>query len=219
LAMREKSAGEPIIILSALYSALEKDNKYLFEQLKEIYSGNNIEKIFDVRIDQRYYNENEPDVHKLLKSKELGLIQKEANERYFSGLSLAYKTGQLTLGQLQEILSQDIPDLDWSGVVSIDFVGDGTYITLQDICVEVRPSGTDAINKSYAMGLNKDLCRKYAVRLSSYPGERGEKYRNYVKGRCFNDPLSLARKTHTDYHEKGYKHLEYDPGGCSVKMI
>ena len=73
----------------------------------------------------------------------------------------------------------------------IKFVGDGTFILFSKKCVEVRPSGTDAINKSYSYGSDQWECIKFAKTFSSFEGERTSLHKKYILALSINRWLCL----------------------------
>ena len=162
IAMREKSATEAIIVASSLAAKLEEDNKTLSEYLIEIFEENNIIAKFDVREDIAYYNESEPDIEKLKQAKIEGEKQRTKNDLFYLSLAIAVKEGIITLEDVKNILNDAFSELNFDNLVSIKFVGDGTYLQFTDKYVEIRPSGTDAKTKAYAGGENLAGIENYA---------------------------------------------------------
>ena len=177
LAMREKSATEAIIVVSALISSIKDVS--LAKHLENLYKTNNIISKYDVRADIAYYNESEPDIDKLKQAKLKGEAQRTKNDLFYLALAMGYSEGRITIENIKEILSS-IFDLDFSNLKDISFVGDGTYLKFSDKFVEIRPSGTDAKTKAYAGGTNKQELMKYADELGNYSGEINDVYKKYI---------------------------------------
>ena len=172
ISMREKSAGEAIIITAAMASWLESKSMSLTEYLQDIFTENHIDFKYEIRVDQKYYNESQPDISILLKEKEEGMATKARNNSYFLSLALGYRDLLISLDQVKAILSECFKELNFTDLLDIKFCGDGTYFIFANKCMEVRPSGTDAVNKGYAFGLDQWECIKYAQTFASYTGER-----------------------------------------------
>jgi glutamate dehydrogenase/leucine dehydrogenase len=180
LAMREKSAGEAMVVTSALAAHAESRNKTLSAYLEEIFEENQIISRFDYRADVIYFNPNEKDPKKLLQEIEEGLKTRTKNDTYFLSIALAIREGLITIDQAGLILKEAFEDLDFSKLENILFVGDGTYLVFSDKWVEIRPSGTEAKNKGYAGGLELADCVNYSERLANYSGERNPLHRQFI---------------------------------------
>lgn len=176
IAMREKSAGEALVITAAMAADMELQGKYLSEYLGDVFEQNDIVRRYDYRHDQNYYNESEPDPTIRDAAKAAGEKLKTANEIFFLSIALAVREGKITHAQAVDILAEAFPALEFraegSKLERVDFVGDGTYLLFQDKFVEIRPSGTDAKSKGYAAGNNKPEAIRYATVLASYDGAR-----------------------------------------------
>lgn len=184
LAMREKSATEAIIVASALVSSI---NTTLVEHLQKIYDENNIISRYDVRVDIAYYNESEPDINKLKEAKVLGEAKRTKNDIFYLALAMAKLENKVTLENIREILSKTFPSLNFSNLLDVIFVGDGTYLDFEDKFVEIRPSGTDAKTKAYAGGDDKQLLINFADTLGNYSGELNEIYKKYIDEKYVDD--------------------------------
>ena len=182
VAMREKSATEAIIVASALVASLKNANKTLSENFDKVIKDNNITGKFDTRVDIAYYNESEPDIEKLKKSKVAGEALRTKNDMFYLSLAIAKRNNKITLEEIKEILNDKFKNngLTFNNLKSIKFVGDGTYLEFTDKYIEIRPSGTDAKTKAYGGGLNKDDIEKYATVLGNYSGDRTELHCKYV---------------------------------------
>ncbi len=182
VAMREKSATEAIIVASALVASLKNENKTLSENFDKVIKDNNITGKFDTRVDIAYYNESEPDIEKLKKSKVAGEALRTKNDMFYLSLAIAKRNNKITLEEIKEILNDKFKNngLTFNNLKSIKFVGDGTYLEFTDKYIEIRPSGTDAKTKAYGGGLNKDDIEKYATVLGNYSGDRTELHYKYV---------------------------------------
>ncbi len=182
VAMREKSATEAIIVASALVASLKNENKTLSQNFDNVIKDNNITGKFDTRVDIAYYNESEPDIEKLKKSKVAGEALRTKNDMFYLSLAIAKRNNKITLEKIKEILNDKFKNdgLTFDNLKSIKFVGDGTYLEFTDKYIEIRPSGTDAKTKAYGGGLNKDDIEKYATVLGNYSGDRTELHCKYV---------------------------------------
>lgn len=193
IAMREKSATEAIIIASALASDLEKQNKPLSKALIELFERNNIKGKFDVREDISYYNESEPDISKLIEAKKDGEEKRTKNDHFYLTMALAKHAGLITIENAKEILNATFKGkLDFSNLIDVKFVGDGTYLKFDDKFIEIRPSGTDAKTKAYGAGKNKADILKYAQILGNYPGDLNEKYIAFINKDYYNNAKEIC---------------------------
>jgi len=207
LAMREKSATEAIIIASSLIATI-KDTT-LVERLRKIYDDNSIVSRFDVRIDIAYYNESEPDIAKLKEAKLSGETRRTKNDIFYLALSLAKLENKVTLDNIKEILSKTFCELDFSNLLDVIFVGDGTYLDFTDKFVEIRPSGTDAKTKAYAGGTDKKLLIKFAETLGNYSGELNETYKKYISEDYVENSKENSFKTYEAYTKKDEDKREF----------
>jgi len=190
--MREKSATEAILVASALVAKLEKSGMFLSEYLKEVFVDNQINGKFDVRKDISYYNESESDIEKLKLDKKEGEGLRTKNDLFYLTLALAKRDGLITLENIKEIFAEVFSDLDFSDLLDVKFVGDGTYLEFADKYVEIRPSGTDAKTKAYSAGLNKDKILDFATKLGTYNGDLTETYTKYVKQDYYDNAKAHA---------------------------
>ncbi len=177
LAMREKSATEAIIIAAALTASLEVP---LYEHLNKVYNENNIISKFDVREDISYYNESEVDIEKLKQDKIKGEALRTKNDLFYLALAIARYENKISVENVKEILSNTFKNLDFSKLIDVSFVGDGTYLDFEDKFVEIRPSGTDAKTKAYAGGLKRGELLEFAKTLGNYSGDLNEYYKKYL---------------------------------------
>jgi len=194
IAMREKSAGEAMFLVTALVALCKKERIHLSDYLEKLFEENQIIGKYDIREDITYYNESEPDPEKLKREKQEGEKKRDKNDLFFRGLAIALRESGIELEQAREILADAFPKLDFSNLEYVRFVGDGTYFKFSDKFVEIRKSGTDAKTKAYASGANKDDCRSFAQAFGQYSGELtylykrdiGEDYLKNVekKARC-----------------------------------
>lgn len=201
ISMREKSAGEAIIITAALSAHLEATGQSLIDYLEQIFTDNQIKSRYEIRIDQKYYNESEPDIATLLAAKAKGMQIKTQNNSYFLSLALGYRDGLLTLEQVRSIMTECFPELNFADLSDTKFVGDGTYFLFDDKCLEVRPSGTDAVNKAYSYGLDQWECIKYAQAISAYDGTRNPLHQQLIPQDFYNKIEDYAFQLYTDYKQ------------------
>ena len=199
LAMREKSATEAIIVASALISSVDST---LVEHLQKIYDENNIISRYDVRVDIAYYNESEPDINKLKQAKVLGENQRTKNDIFYLALAMAKLEGKVTIENIKEILSSTFPSLNFSNLLDVIFVGDGTYLDFEDKFVEIRPSGTDAKTKAYAGGNDKQLLINFADTLGNYEGVLNETYKKYIDEKYVDDCKENSFEVYEKYSTK-----------------
>ncbi len=205
IAMREKSATEAIIIASALVSKLEKQNKPLSQALIELHDKNNIKARYDVREDISYYNESEPDINKLVKAKKEGEAKRTKNDLFFLSIAVAKHKSHITLEDAKNILNSTFENLDFSDLIDIRFVNDGTYLKFTDKFIEIRPSGTDAKTKAYAGGKNKDEVLKFASTMGHYEGNLNEKYIELIGKDYYNKSKDLCVDICKNYIKTTYK--------------
>ncbi|MDO5437915.1 MAG: hypothetical protein Q4F80_06945 [bacterium] len=199
LSMREKSATEAIIAASGLISELDIP---LYKHLENVYKNNNIIAKFDVRDDIAYYNESEPDIDKLKIAKQEGEKQRTKNDIFYLALAIGLFENKLTLDNIKEILSKTFPSLDFSNLISVNFVGDGTYLDFDDKFIEIRPSGTDAKTKAYAGGFDKEKLSDYSKALGNYSGELNETYLKYLSKEYVEKSKEISYGIYLEYADK-----------------
>lgn len=202
IAMREKSATEAIIVASALTSFLDKEHKFMSEFLFDVFKNNEIVSKFDIREDISYYNESEPDIEKLKKAKVEGEGKRTKNDVFYLTMAVAKKQGKMTLEQIREILSDTFKELNFSNLIDVKFVGDGTYMEFDDKFIEIRPSGTDAKTKAYGAGANKDEIKKYAQIMGNYPGDLTPVYEKYVDMELYKKAKDISLLDYAEFTNK-----------------
>ena len=202
VAMREKSATEAIIVASALISKLFNEKKSLSEYLIQIFDDNNIIGRFDTRVDIAYYNESEPDINKLKAAKIEGEAKRTKNDLFYLSMAMGVKIGKLTLDNVKEILNDAFKSLIFDNLLSIKFVGDGTYLEFSDKYIEIRPSGTDAKTKAYGGGSDKSVIEMYANSLGCYSGDRTDLHRKYIDEDLYNSTKEDALKYYLEFVDK-----------------
>ena len=202
IAMREKSATEAIIIASALIAKLQKEQVSLSEYLVQIFEENNIIGRFDTRVDIAYYNESEPDINKLKEEKVLGEAKRTKNDLFYLSMAMGVKEGKMTLDDVKEVLNDAFKSLIFDNLVSIKFVGDGTYLEFSDKYIEIRPSGTDAKTKAYGGGSDKAVLETYANIMGNYSGERTELHKKFIDDKFYNSTKDEAMKYYLEFVDK-----------------
>ena len=202
IAMREKSATEAIIVASSLAAKLEEDNKTLSEYLIEIFDENNIIAKYDVREDISYYNESEPDIEKLKQAKIEGEKQRTKNDLFYLSLAIAIREGKADLESVKKVLNGAFAELEFDNLMSVKFVGDGTYLQFTDKYVEIRPSGTDAKTKAYAGGENLENIEKFSRVLGNYSGERTELHKELISDEFYESAKEKALDYYLQFVEK-----------------
>lgn len=206
LSMREKSATEAIIAASGLISSIDIP---LYKHLENVYKNNNIIAKFDVRDDIAYYNESEPDIDKLKLAKAEGEKQRTKNDVFYLALAIGLFENKLTLNNIKEILSETFPALDFSNLISVNFVGDGTYLDFDDKFIEIRPSGTDAKTKAYAGGFDKEKLSAYSKALGNYSGDLNETYLKYLSKEYTDKVKDISYGIYLEYANKDSDKREF----------
>ncbi len=202
IAMREKSATEAIIVASALIAKLQKEQVSLSEYLQEIFEENKIIGKFDTRVDIAYYNESEPDINKLKEAKIEGEKKRTKNDLFYLAMAMGVKEGIMTLDDVKEILNDAFKSLIFDNLISIKFVGDGTYLEFSDKYIEIRPSGTDAKTKAYGGGSDKSVIETYANVLGNYSGDVTELYKKYISEDFYNKTKDKAMDYYLKFVDK-----------------
>ncbi len=210
VAMREKSATEAIVVASALISQLQKTSESLSEYLVKVFEENNIIGRFDTRVDISYYNESEPDIDKLKQAKVAGEELRTKNDLFYLAQAIALKQNIMTLEDAKSVLSDAFPSLDFNGLKSIKFVGDGTYMEFTDKYIEIRPSGTDAKTKAYGGGLSKSDIENYATILGNYSGERTELYNKFITDGFYEKVKDYAMDYYLAFVEKDANNEKFE---------
>ncbi len=209
LAMREKSATEAIIAASGLVANL---NVPLWKHLENVYDENKIKARFDVRDDIAYYNESEPDIEKLKAAKLSGEALRTKNDLFYLALAVGIEEGKITLQNVKEILKDTFKDnkaLDFSNLLAVKFVGDGTYLDFDDKFIEIRPSGTDAKTKAYAGGGDKALLAEWSKVLGNYSGDLTELYKKYLSEEYVQEAKEKSLKLYDAYANNGIDIREF----------
>ena len=121
---------------------------------------------------------------------------------YFLEKGIAVKEGIITLEDVKNILNDAFSELNFDNLVSIKFVGDGTYLQFTDKYVEIRPSGTDAKTKAYAGGENLAGIENYARVLGNYSGERTAMHRKLVSDEFYESSKEKALNYYLQFVDK-----------------
>ena len=108
----------------------------------------------------------------------------------------------VTLEQVKSILNDAFPNLDFSDLKAVKFVGDGTYFEFTTKFVEIRPSGTDAKTKSYAAGENKEELEKFTKMMGNFAGKRTELYETLITKEFYKSSKDLATKYYANFMAK-----------------
>ncbi len=203
IAMREKSATEAIIVASALISHIQACKLSLADYLYSVFEENKIVARFDGREDISYYNESEPDIDKLKLAKKEGEQKRTENDLFYLTLSMAKENGVVSLENVKEILSSVFKNLDFSNLIDIKFVGDGSYLKFSNKFIEIRPSGTDAKTKAYGGGADKDELLHYASVMGNYSGERNEVYNKFINEEYYKNSKELSLSTYQLWSDEG----------------
>ncbi|HIU87214.1 TPA: hypothetical protein IAD52_09630 [Candidatus Spyradomonas excrementavium] len=202
IAMREKSATEAIIVASALTSYLEKAGISMSEHLEKVFENNEIISKYDIREDISYYNESEPDIEKLKADKKAGEAKRTKNDLFYLALAVAKAENKLSIEQIKEILASTFTELDFSNLMDVKFVGDGTYLEFEDKFIEIRPSGTDAKTKAYGAGADKGNIKDFARIMGNYSGDLNETYKKYVDNAFYESAKEDSLKAYAKFTDK-----------------
>ena len=202
IAMREKSATEAIIVASALTSYLEKAGISMSEHLEKVFENNEIISKYDIREDISYYNESEPDIEKLKADKKAGEAKRTKNDLFYLALAVAKAENKLSVEQIKEILASTFPELDFSNLMDVKFVGDGTYLEFEDKFIEIRPSGTDAKTKAYGAGADKGNIKDFARIMGNYSGDLNETFKKYVDNAFYESAKEDSLKAYAKFTDK-----------------
>lgn len=202
IAMREKSATEAIIVASALIAKLQKEQVSLSEYLVKIFEENSIVGRFDTRVDIAYYNESEPDINKLKEAKVAGEAQRTKNDLFYLSMAMGVKENKMSLNDVKEVLNDTFKSLIFDNLISIKFVGDGTYLEFSDKYIEIRPSGTDAKTKAYGGGADKAVLETYANIMGNYSGERTTLHKKFIDDEFYNSTKEEAMKYYLEFVDK-----------------
>ena len=194
IAMREKSAGESMVLLAALAAHCRRQNTPLSDYLATVFDESQITATCDVREDITYYNESEPNPIKLQEAKREGEAKRDKNDLFFLGIAIALREGKIDMEQARTILCDALPELDFANLESVRFVGDGSYLKFTDKFVEVRKSGTDAKTKAYASGPDKNECRKFAKAFGETSGNLTEHYLSHIGQNYLESVETKARE-------------------------
>jgi len=204
LAMRDKSAGEAIIVATALASFLYFEKKSIIEYLEEILKENEIKSAVYVRDDIIYYNESEPDPSLLQREKSNGEKRRDKTDTFYLALALSVREKEILLEGARKLLSEVIPELNFSELLALKFVGDATFFQFtENMFVEIRRSGTDAKMRGYAGGPEKKRCQIYLDKLLRYSGERTELYLKTIPKKFQGDIYPLTQKIYEEYLYQG----------------
>ena len=194
IAMREKSAGESMVLVTALAAHCKQAGIPLSDYLTAVFSESQISATCDVREDITYYNESEPNPEKLRAAKLEGEAKRDKNDLFFLGIAIALRDGEIDIAQARAILSDALPTLDFTALEDVRFVGDGSYLKFRDKFVEVRKSGTDAKTKAYASGGDKVECRKFAKAFGEASGDLTELYIEQIGQNYLSSVENRARQ-------------------------
>ena len=199
IAMREKSAGESMVLVTALAAHCKQADISLSDYLATVFTENQISATCDVREDITYYNESEPNPEKLREAKREGEAKRDKNDLFFLGIAIALQDGEIDMDQARAILADALPGLDFTALEDVRFVGDGSYLMFRDKCVEVRKSGTDAKTKAYASGSDKAECRKFAKAFGEASGDLTELYEQEISQNYLMNVGNRARQIYNAF--------------------
>ena len=188
-----------MVLATALAAHCKQANIPLSDYLSTVFTESRISATCDVREDITYYNESEPNPEKLRAAKIAGEAKRDKNDWFFLGIAIALREGKIDIEQTRAILSDALPNLDFTTLEDVRFVGDGSYLKFHDKFVEVRKSGTDAKTKAYASGPDKAECRKFAKTFGEASGEPTELYRSLLGQTYLEGVESKARQIYETF--------------------
>ena len=180
----------------------EKSGKTFSTVLNELFEKNKITAKFDIREDIAYYNESEPDIEKLKQAKIDGEMKRTKNDLFYLTLAFAKFENKLTLNEVKLIFKDTFKELDFSDLLDIKFVGDGTYLQFDNKFIEIRPSGTDAKTKAYGAGNNKEEIKLYAKILGNYSGELTPLYQKYISQEYYENVKDKSMEKYLEFTNK-----------------
>ena len=178
ISMHEKSAGEMSVTAIWFSAHLFLEKKFISEYIEEIYAQYGIQHCFYVRDDITYYNESELDPIVLQKTKIDGEIIRDRIDFFYVSIAMAKREGIVNIENVRSIFGSAFPQLNFSCLQDIIFVGDATFILFADMFIEIRKSGTDAKMRGYASG--NDLVRVKNF-LNSFLHYNGTVFSLYAK--------------------------------------
>ncbi|MEM4260285.1 MAG: hypothetical protein QXG00_03540 [Candidatus Woesearchaeota archaeon] len=199
IAMREKSAGEAAVLQTAMAAELFLKKKTFSEYFDTIFKKNRIKEMYDVREDVVFFNESEPDPEKFKIEKLKGEALRDTINEFFLTICFGYLEGLIKLDDVKGIMREACPSLYFSELLSIKFVGDGTFIRFKDKYLEIRKSGTDAKIKFYAGGSNKKDILLFVKELSKFKGEKGPLFRKHFSNDYCRAVIEKAKKFYKDF--------------------
>ena len=136
----------------------------------------------------------------------MGEAKRTKNDIFYLALAMAKLENKVNLENIKEILSSTFKNLDFSNLLDVLFVGDGTYLDFEDKFVEIRPSGTDAKTKAYAGGCDKKILIDFADTLGNYSGCLNETYKKYISEEfvenCKENSFEVYEKYSTQDEDK-----------------
>ena len=112
------------------------------------------------------------------------------------------KEGKMSLQDVKDVLNDAFKSLIFDTLISIKFVGDGTYLEFTDKYIEIRPSGTDAKTKAYGGGYNKANIEMYASALGNYSGERTSLHKKFINDEFYANTKEKAMIYYLDFVNK-----------------
>ena len=125
-------------------------------------------------------------------------------------MAIAVKEDRMTLEDVKEVLNDSFKSLSFDNLLSIKFVGDGTYLEFSDKYIEIRPSGTDAKTKAYAGGLDKQILELYATNLGNYSGYRTELHKKFIDDEFYNSTKEKAMNYYLAFVDKDANNEKFE---------
>lgn len=116
----------------------------------------------------------------------------------------------MTLEDVKTILNDTFPSLNFDNLLSIKFVGDGTYLEFADKYIEIRPSGTDAKTKAYGGGSDKAVIESFAETLGNYSGERTEIHKKFINDEFYASAKEKAMNYYLTFVDKDANNEKFD---------
>ena len=125
-------------------------------------------------------------------------------------MAIAVKEGVMTLDNVKAVLNNAFSSINFDNLLSIKFVGDGTYLEFANQYIEIRPSGTDAKTKAYGGGSDKAVIENYADILGNYSGERTELHKQFINNEFYESAKDKAMNYYLAFVDKDANNEKFD---------
>jgi len=204
IAMHDKSAGEASVAVLGLIAELyNQKQSFLSKELARIYKKHSVKRKNDVLINNTLYDPTAP-IREQKKQKELGAEMRDRNNAFYLSLAFAFADKIITLKDAKQILREAFPELDFSDLTNIIFVGDGTYFDFKSKFVEIRPSGTDAKIRGASCGQDKEEMTKFCDLMCKFDPQAANALINIYKKKLPAEYQNISKtleKLSKDYNK------------------